>query len=232
MIKPELSSNDYLEAESKSKRKSRKQKTPIKTRLTENGDIVSDKYVPVTVVSSVGIFHNDNNMTLPPQHETSIESFLNQFVTKQNTLPAYEIFQTPTKKKSPKKPDQIYQCEQCNKTFSYKCNLLMHAAVHSSEKTHTCSICNKSFKLKGHLDTHRKVHEERYEYRCDLCGKEFKLKGNVKTHIRTKHLEERSHPCPHCHMSFKLKQHLMNHLRIKHDTISLQSMSLVKLKEI
>lgn len=52
-----------------------------------------------------------------------------------------------------------HECDQCNKAFAQKANLIRHKRVHSGEKPYSCKLCRKRFREKHHLNMHYRAHE-------------------------------------------------------------------------
>jgi uncharacterized Zn-finger protein len=54
--------------------------------------------------------------------------------------------------------DKPLKCEQCEKSFSKKSDMVRHMTVHSGAKPYTCHQCNKSFSDNSNLRSHIKLH--------------------------------------------------------------------------
>ena len=54
--------------------------------------------------------------------------------------------------------DIPFQCDQCDKMFSYKHNLSQHYETHTAEKTYQCNQCDKVFSRNSSLKRHYQVH--------------------------------------------------------------------------
>lgn len=54
------------------------------------------------------------------------------------------------------RPTVLYQCNQCPKVYSQKCNLYQHQRTHTPN--YPCDICQKKFKIEQNLHEHMKTH--------------------------------------------------------------------------
>lgn len=132
-----------------------------------------------------------------------------------------------------------YQCSDCKKIFSSRCNLKRHVnVVHLGIKKYSCLKCFKKFgqqrQLMHHLATiHNKNHKKNKKpnekkevekqstnnkkndaFICEKCGKSFSQKGNLKRHEKS-HARIKEYRCEICKKDFSQKQSLITHQQSK-----------------
>ena len=70
--------------------------------------------------------------------------------------------------------DKLYQCNQCNKSFSDKSDFTKHLKSHQSKYyLYHCIHCDKAFTHKGSLIRHQKIHNGEKSYQYSQCDKAF-----------------------------------------------------------
>ncbi|CAH1240384.1 ZEB2 [Branchiostoma lanceolatum] len=91
---------------------------------------------------------------------------------------------THLKLQHPNHRDGTFQCKECNKTFGYKRNLLVHMKEQHLEagQEFPCYECQKMYKTKRALKEHLRTHTNHKKYVCDMCGKCLKTMSGLKGH--------------------------------------------------
>ena len=114
----------------------------------------------------------------------------------------------------------IFNCEQCEKTFTNAKNLKIHVdGVHRKLKPHHCDICGKSFFQRLGLKKHiRTVHEKIKEFACDECGKCFSQAPGLEMHIQAIHRKNKPFKCDRCGKNFVNMGNLNAHIKDSHET--------------
>lgn len=105
-----------------------------------------------------------------------------------------------------------YACNQCEKSYSLKGELIRHIRTHTGVRPYACTDCEKSFFQKTHLITHRRTHTGEKPYVCSFCYKRFNRKDNLNGHQRI-HTGEKPYKCIECDKSFIRKGDLNEHRR-------------------
>ena len=101
-------------------------------------------------------------------------------------------------------------------------------------EVYVCSLCNKAFSSKGHLSLHARIHAGaagdvigekvvtddntsfKRPYRCDLCNKSYSTAKHRWGHVSTTH---RGHPavtCGHCSRIYSTRINLEEHIKSRH----------------
>ncbi|KAM3912164.1 uncharacterized protein RB166_020655 [Leptodactylus fuscus] len=106
-----------------------------------------------------------------------------------------------------------FSCQECEKSFTNKTNLLEHQSVHTGERPYSCQDCGKSFTWKSNLCEHQKIHSDKIPFLCSVCGKSFNQKSGLIRHLRI-HTGEKPHSCSVCGKCFTNRQHLVEHHRV------------------
>ncbi|XP_011314232.1 zinc finger protein Xfin-like [Fopius arisanus] len=106
---------------------------------------------------------------------------------------------------------------------------------HTSEQheVYVCSLCNKAFSSKGHLSLHARIHvgagdvigekvitddhtSYKRPYQCDLCNKSYSTAKHRWGHVSTTH---RGHPavtCRYCSRIYSTRTNLEEHIKSRH----------------
>ena len=107
------------------------------------------------------------------------------------------------------------KCDQCDKCFSQKEELVQHERTHTEDKPFECNQCGKRFYLEGNLFLHKEIHRGK-PFECNYCNKCFSHKGHLNEHRRI-HTGEKPFSCNQCDKRFNrkslLKQHQVTHTR-------------------
>ncbi|GIY05213.1 hypothetical protein CEXT_672351 [Caerostris extrusa] len=91
--------------------------------------------------------------------------------------------------------DNPYQCNKCDKFFSYRYQLRDHNYIHTGEKPYSCGQCDKSFSSKNSLSKHLRIHSGVRPYSCRECSRGFATKGKLRIHFRTHTGEKPAYIC-------------------------------------
>ena len=114
-----------------------------------------------------------------------------------------------------------FVCDECNKHFNCKSNLIRHKrCVHSTDSQFVCNIinCNKKFTTKTLLHLHKQRHSSLKSFGCIKCDKRFKTKSDLIEHQST-HSSEKSFGCDKCDKRFKTYLSIRNHKKFVHSNI-------------
>ncbi|MCL4145958.1 UNVERIFIED_CONTAM: hypothetical protein GTU68_020250 [Idotea baltica] len=121
---------------------------------------------------------------------------------------------TPSRKTSTPRPDRVFTCKVCSRSFGYKHVLQNHERTHTGEKPFECKECQKRFTRDHHLKTHMRLHTGEKPYHCTHCDRQFVQVANLRRHLRV-HTGERPYTCETCASKFsdsnQLKAHLLIH---------------------
>ena len=112
---------------------------------------------------------------------------------------------------------QVFQCDECGKSFLTKGRLRRHKYIHG-EFRHKCSYCSKGFHLKDNMNKHIEIVHEKIQgkrFGCPHCDKRFTVKGNMTQHVMGVHLKQFQYTCPQCQTGFRRKKDMLTHM-IKH----------------
>ncbi|XP_065365735.1 zinc finger protein 260-like isoform X2 [Calliphora vicina] len=105
-----------------------------------------------------------------------------------------------------------YICYECGNSFGGRVQLSAHKRLHK-ERPFKCDQCDKAYPRKVELVIHMRSHTGELPYACHLCDKRFAIKVRLTYHLQ-KH-EGVTHACTYCSAVYdnrnKLKAHLFKH---------------------
>ncbi|KAL9708120.1 hypothetical protein quinque_011638 [Culex quinquefasciatus] len=126
--------------------------------------------------------------------------------------------------KSGFRAEQLYRCEQCDKSFVKRVMLRIHEQkFHDGVQNevigaYQCTRCGKTFMHPSSLTNHEKWHNQSRDFECSICQKMFLRKGNLQTHMKLHwepaHQRKARYECPICRCSFKTPNYLQIHARV------------------
>ena len=123
-----------------------------------------------------------------------------------------------------------FNCQSCEKTYSYKNALQYHEKRRSIhyQLDQTCEECGKIIRGKHNLNQHlkeihsletsynvNKVTVKTYPHTCDQCDAVFKRKSHLNSHVQGMHGWGK-YPCSQCGKEFKNKSNLNRHVKNIH----------------
>ncbi|CAL1539680.1 unnamed protein product [Lymnaea stagnalis] len=115
-----------------------------------------------------------------------------------------------------KAKQDMFKCDVCDKTFSWKQNLRKHLLSHPDFKPgYKCFICGKALSQKCNLVTHTRLHTNEKPFRCDICAMSFPRKDALTHHI-LRHMGlsgKRPYACGTCNLTFRTNSQLSTHTR-------------------
>ncbi|XP_074065355.1 uncharacterized protein LOC141504313 isoform X2 [Macrotis lagotis] len=106
--------------------------------------------------------------------------------------------------------ERPYECNECRKIFSWKCNLTRHLLTHTGTKPYKCKECGKSFLNHSYLTSHKRIHTGEKPYECGECGKAFSKHSSLTEHERI-HTGEKPYKCNKCGKAFRHRSAIMRH---------------------
>ena len=107
----------------------------------------------------------------------------------------------------------MWQCGQCNKTFTQRVLLQVHVCPNKPVNPYKCGHCAESFTNPTDLRVHVGKHSGEKPFKCGFCSRSFSGATTLNNHIRT-HTGEKPFGCDKCGRTFAQPTHLARHMRI------------------
>jgi len=86
--------------------------------------------------------------------------------------------------------DTKISCNECDKTFNKKLQLIKHQNTYHGAKIYECDKCKKSFTNNQRFKEHQKSHEESKSYVCPVpeCSEVYSKWRLLCAHKKAKHV--------------------------------------------
>ncbi|XP_013419803.1 zinc finger protein 431 [Lingula anatina] len=179
--------------------------------------------------------YQEQNCAMLVKHENIDLGFDDDSDSTEEEVPQKRKRENPPRRKT-------FKCQNCDKIFRRKDELVVHERTHTGERPFKCQFCDSSFHRKNicvkhekkHLDKpfrckycvrifstreeceeHENTHTLIRPYQCLHCGKTFARKGESTLHERT-HTGERPFKCEHCDKRFFRKNACVKHEKKTH----------------
>ena len=108
-----------------------------------------------------------------------------------------------------------YNCADCEKKLTRKCDLELQEEIHTGGISYRCSKCDKTFSMAADLNLHDKIHAAgvRQQYNYTRCNKKFTYSNSLKLHEEI-HTGGELFKCSECNMKFSKEDSLKFHQEI------------------
>ncbi|GIY48277.1 hypothetical protein CDAR_92651 [Caerostris darwini] len=104
-----------------------------------------------------------------------------------------------------------YACDDCDKTFLKRYNLIRHIRTHTDEKPYKCTVCNKCFTQNSDLTAHMRMHNRKTLHKCTECSESFVFRSRLEEHFRSVHPGKKLYKCKECGKCFAYLSHFKHH---------------------
>ena len=112
--------------------------------------------------------------------------------------------------------NKIYQCDQCEKSYTDNDNFKRHLRVVHSDIIYNCDICEFKVKQADRLKEHILIHEGEFRYPCDKCGGKYVTSSLLRRHHKNVHPATPPVICELCKKVFKRRKKLDAHITNLH----------------
>ena len=121
------------------------------------------------------------------------------------------------KNRSPKAKKNVFNCSQCDKSYSFVQSLNRHfTAEHGDDSDKKqCPHCPQQFHRADGLKRHIRTHTNERPYACEDCEKSFKQSSELKDHMAC-HTKEAMYQCKECNFAFTTRMGLHYHTKKAH----------------
>ena len=118
--------------------------------------------------------------------------------------------------------NKMLACTFCNKLFSNKESLDLHAMSHGGDRPFVCNLCSRTFPFRYKLNAHQKEAHGEKLYGCNQCSMQFPMKWRLNNHMRV-HTGEKPFKCKKCGKRFTRHYNLKAHMEISHKEVNFVS---------
>uniref|UniRef100_A0A182NXF3 C2H2-type domain-containing protein n=1 Tax=Anopheles dirus TaxID=7168 RepID=A0A182NXF3_9DIPT len=115
--------------------------------------------------------------------------------------------------------ERKHVCSVCQAAFLKSAHLAQHTTSHLGIRSYRCEICDKTFSTKQSLNVHANLHTQNARpFSCETCEETFNRLGTLKRHTAAQH-EKQKHAfhCPYCTgKTFRWLHNCRTHIKAFH----------------